>query len=142
MLVRCSLHDATCASACTRGAAALRAVPLSQLAQVQAVGLDLGTTLVGSGIYNLYSGAAFGVPMPVQPMKSIAAVAITDPNFGLHELLLAGVMVSAFVLLLAFLRLIPGAGRHTPGCSVRTRVHRCAHAHACIDAETCVTCII
>lgn len=91
-----------------------RTGPALQIALVKSVGLDLGTTLVGSGIYNLYSGAAFGVPMPVQPMKSIAAVAITEADFGLNETLLAGVLVSGFVLTLAAARLIPGARAPAP----------------------------
>ena len=90
-----------------------------QIGLVRAVGLDLGTTLIGSGVYNLYSGAAFGVPMPVQPMKTIAAVAITEASFGLHETLLAGVLVSAFVLLLSVLRLIPVAQKVIPKHVIR-----------------------
>ncbi|KAK6119461.1 hypothetical protein DH2020_046798 [Rehmannia glutinosa] len=48
--------------------------------------LNLGTTLIFTGIYNFVTGSIYGVPMPVQPMKSIAAVAISNPNFNIPEL--------------------------------------------------------
>jgi len=31
--------------------------------------IDLPATLVASGVFNLVTGAVFGVPLPVQPMK-------------------------------------------------------------------------
>ncbi|KAK9697658.1 hypothetical protein RND81_08G051900 [Saponaria officinalis] len=44
------------------------------LALTLARNLDLGTTLIFTGVYNILTGAIYGVPMPVQPMKSIAAI--------------------------------------------------------------------
>ena len=41
-------------------------------------GLDVGTTLIVTGVYNLVTAICFDVPMPVQPMKTIAAVAPSD----------------------------------------------------------------
>lgn len=52
--------------------------------------LDLGTTLIFTGIYNIVTGLLYGVPMPVQPMKSIAAVAISNQSFGVPEIMAAG----------------------------------------------------
>uniref|UniRef100_A0A7S1TTX2 SLC26A/SulP transporter domain-containing protein n=1 Tax=Phaeomonas parva TaxID=124430 RepID=A0A7S1TTX2_9STRA len=63
----------------------------------QHVGLDVGTTLIGTGIYNVVTGAHFGIPMPVQPMKNIGAVAIAE-DMSLDETLAAGVLTSAWVL--------------------------------------------
>lgn len=83
----------------------------AQVALVNTIGLDLGTTLVCSGLYNIYSGAAFGVPMPVQPMKSIAAVAITEDGITLEQTLLAGFLVSAVVFTLGITKLIDVANR-------------------------------
>ena len=34
-------------------------------------GLDLGTTLIFTGVYNVFTGFLFGIPMPLQPMKTI-----------------------------------------------------------------------
>ena len=31
--------------------------------------IDLPTTLVFSGVFNVVTGAVFGIPLPVQPMK-------------------------------------------------------------------------
>ncbi|XP_010241119.1 PREDICTED: molybdate transporter 1 [Nelumbo nucifera] len=63
--------------------------------------LNLGVTLLFTGIYNIITGAIYGVPMPVQPMKSIAAVAISDgPEFGIPEVMAAGICTSAVLFLL------------------------------------------
>jgi hypothetical protein len=47
-----------------------------QVGMAHKVGLDLGTTLIVSGVWNIASGALFGIPMAVQPMKTIAALTI------------------------------------------------------------------
>jgi hypothetical protein len=44
----------------------LRRVLLLQLGMVHAVGLDLGTTLIATGLYNIATGVQFGIPMCVQ----------------------------------------------------------------------------
>ncbi|KAK7845500.1 molybdate transporter 1 [Quercus suber] len=49
--------------------------------------LNLGTTLIFTGVYNIITGAIYGVPMPVQPMKAIAAVAISGTGFGVPEII-------------------------------------------------------
>jgi hypothetical protein len=90
-----------------------------QVALVSSAGLDLGTTLIFSGIYNVYSGAAFGVPIPVQPMKSIAAVAITEDGVTLPQVLLAGFIVSVVVLVLGLTRLIDLANKAVPQSVIR-----------------------
>ncbi|PWZ54664.1 Molybdate transporter 1 [Zea mays] len=68
--------------------------------------LDLGTTLVFTGIYNAVTGLIYGVPMPVQPMKAIAATALSDSSFGVPEIMAAGILTAAFVLLLGVTRLM------------------------------------
>ncbi|RDX92973.1 Molybdate transporter 1, partial [Mucuna pruriens] len=62
--------------------------------------LNLGTTLIFSGMYNIITGAIYGVPMPVQPMKSIAAVALSDPAFAVPEIMASGILTGATLLLL------------------------------------------
>ncbi|KHN12068.1 hypothetical protein glysoja_040375 [Glycine soja] len=52
------------------------------LALTLARDLNLGTTLIFTGVYNIITGVIYGVPMPVQPMKSIAAQALSDTDFG------------------------------------------------------------
>lgn len=70
------------------------------LALTLAKNLDLGTTLIFTGLFNFLTGALYGVPMPVQPMKSIAAVAISNPAFSIPEVMAAGICTSAALLLL------------------------------------------
>lgn len=71
------------------------------LALVLVNGLDLGTTLLFTGAYNVITGLLFGVPMPVQPMKSIAAVAITEGDpLTVNQIMAAGLSTA---LILAFL---------------------------------------
>uniref|UniRef100_A0A6N2LA85 SLC26A/SulP transporter domain-containing protein n=1 Tax=Salix viminalis TaxID=40686 RepID=A0A6N2LA85_SALVM len=71
------------------------------LALTLSVDLNLGTTLVFTGIYNILTGAIYGVPMPVQPMKSIAAVAISNSaEFGVPEIMAAGICTGGILLLL------------------------------------------
>ena len=45
----------------------------------KAVGLDLGTTLLFSGAYNVITGAMFGIPMPVQ-VRCLAALSCRVSN--------------------------------------------------------------
>ncbi|XP_052186266.1 molybdate transporter 1 [Diospyros lotus] len=70
------------------------------LALTLARDLDLGTTLIFTGVYNIVTGAIYGVPMPVQPMKSIAAVAISNHAFGIPEVMAAGIWTAAILFVL------------------------------------------
>ncbi|PON66390.1 Molybdate transporter [Parasponia andersonii] len=64
--------------------------------------LDLSTTLIFTALYNIATGLLFGVPMPVQPMKSIAAVAIAESatHLTLPQIAAAGLSTAAVLLLL------------------------------------------
>ncbi|KAG6537521.1 hypothetical protein ZIOFF_002615 [Zingiber officinale] len=64
--------------------------------------LDLGTTLIFTGLYNAVTGLLFGLPMPVQPMKSIAAVAISESSAHLSvpQIMAAGISTAAVLLFL------------------------------------------
>ncbi|KMT08768.1 hypothetical protein BVRB_6g134920 [Beta vulgaris subsp. vulgaris] len=76
------------------------------LALTLARNLDLGTTLIFTGIYNIITGAIYGVPMPVQPMKSIAAVAIANPDFGIPEIMAAGICTAGILFVLGVTQLM------------------------------------
>jgi len=82
-------------------------------------GLDVGTTLIVTGVYNLVTALCFDVPMPVQPMKTIAAVALSDDAVTVPQIVAAGAFVSAAVFFLGatglidtFNRLVPRAVVH------------------------------
>ncbi|PYH97529.1 hypothetical protein BO71DRAFT_373120 [Aspergillus ellipticus CBS 707.79] len=60
--------------------------------------VSLSSTLIFSGIFNILTGLFFGIPLPVQPMKAIAAVAIAR-KFNNGAISAAGLFVAAFILL-------------------------------------------
>ncbi|KAF3450817.1 hypothetical protein FNV43_RR06906 [Rhamnella rubrinervis] len=63
--------------------------------------LDLSTTLIFTALYNIATGLLFGVPMPVQPMKSIAAVAIAEStHLTVAQIAAAGLSTAAILLFL------------------------------------------
>ncbi|KAK3403119.1 hypothetical protein B0T20DRAFT_450029 [Sordaria brevicollis] len=63
--------------------------------------IDLPSTLLFSGLFNILTGVVFGVPLPVQPMKAIAAASLLHGEKGkLGETVAAGVWVALAVLLL------------------------------------------
>ncbi|KAJ9638000.1 hypothetical protein H2204_004590 [Knufia peltigerae] len=75
--------------------------------------ISLTTTLIFTGIYNILTGFFFGIPLPVQPMKAIAAVAILN-DLTAGQTAAAGIFVSSCILLFSitgllswFTRIIP-----------------------------------
>lgn len=75
--------------------------------------IDLASTLVFSGLANITTGVLFGVPLPVQPMKAIAAVAISQ-KFTKDETAAAGIVVSAAVLIFSVTGLLHWLHRVVP----------------------------
>ncbi|KAJ9702443.1 hypothetical protein PVL29_004263 [Vitis rotundifolia] len=85
------------------------------LALTLAKDLNLGTTLIFTAIYNILTGALYGLPMPVQPMKSIAAVAISNgSSFGIPEVMAAGICTSGALFLLGVTGLMETVYRLIP----------------------------
>ena len=96
-------------------------------------GLDAGTTLIVTGVYNLITALCFDVPMPVQPMKTIAAVALSDASVTVPQIVAAGVFVSAAVfglgvtgLIDTFNKIVPRAVVH--GMQIGLGVLLCVRA--------------
>lgn len=67
--------------------------------------IDLASTLVFSGLANILTGVIYGIPLPVQPMKAIAAVAIAR-NFSPAENASAGLFVAGAIGFLSLTSLI------------------------------------
>lgn len=67
--------------------------------------IDLGTTLVTTGLSNIITSFFFKVPMCVQPMKSIATVALTE-GLTEGEIMAAGIATSSIVAFLGLTNLI------------------------------------
>ena len=81
-------------------------------------GLSFASGLFFAGLFNVVTGLAFAVPMAVQPMKAIAAVALTQ-GLTVPEILAAGATVSAVVLVLGLTGLIDDLNRIIPKSVVR-----------------------
>ncbi|PWY77674.1 sulfate transporter [Aspergillus eucalypticola CBS 122712] len=67
--------------------------------------VSLSSTLIFSGLFNILTGVFFGIPLPVQPMKAIAAVAIAR-SFTNGSIAAAGLFVAAFILLFSITGLL------------------------------------
>ena len=87
-------------------------VPMS-VGMVQIAGFDAGTVRVTAGLVNIWSGWHFGIPIAVQPMKAVAALAIAGTLSG-AQATAAGFFVGVcmlvpglFVLVRSFARLVP-----------------------------------
>ncbi|KAI1635093.1 hypothetical protein F4809DRAFT_615356 [Biscogniauxia mediterranea] len=75
--------------------------------------ISLSTTLVFSGLFNIITGVVFGIPLPVQPMKAIAAAAIASHS-SRAETVAAGSVTSVVVLLLSVTGLLHWVTRVIP----------------------------
>ncbi|KAI1435203.1 hypothetical protein GGR50DRAFT_658139 [Xylaria sp. CBS 124048] len=67
--------------------------------------ISLSTTLVFSGFFNIMTGVVFGIPLPVQPMKAIAAAAIATHSSE-RETMAAGSVTAGLVLVLSLTGLL------------------------------------
>ena len=85
---------------------------------VNRCGMNLGHILFFAGAMHFASGLAFGIPIPVQPMKSIAAIAIAE---GLDEatILAAGIGSGVVLLILVITGLIDLVSTRLPKAIVR-----------------------
>ncbi|KXT12397.1 hypothetical protein AC579_1719 [Pseudocercospora musae] len=75
--------------------------------------INLGSTLVFSGLANILTGVFFGIPLPVQPMKAIAAVAISL-GFDKQETAAAGLTMGIAVFVLSATGLLKWLHRVVP----------------------------
>ena len=80
--------------------------------------LNFSSALFWAGVANIVTGMIWDSPIPVQPMKTIAAVAITEDLTG-NEMIGAGLSVSIVVFLLGQTGLIETINYLTPISIVR-----------------------
>ncbi|MBI3695897.1 MAG: sulfate transporter [Acidobacteria bacterium] len=81
-------------------------------------GLDFAAALFFAGLFNVITGLAFAIPMAVQPMKAIAAVALTQ-KLPVSQILAAGATVSLVILVLGLTGWIDALNRAIPKSVVR-----------------------
>lgn len=80
--------------------------------------MDFGLILIFAGIMHVLSGLVFRQPMPVQPMKAIAAVAITEGLLP-GQIAAAGMLMGVLMIILAMTRTVDAAVRYVPRSVVR-----------------------
>ncbi|PLB45820.1 putative sulfate transporter [Aspergillus steynii IBT 23096] len=67
--------------------------------------ISLSSTLIFSGLFNILTGLLFGIPLPVQPMKAIAAVALAQ-HFNNGSIAAGGIFVGACVFVFSITGLL------------------------------------
>ncbi|KAG0077826.1 hypothetical protein BGZ90_006458 [Linnemannia elongata] len=80
--------------------------------------VDLTASLIFGGVWNIVTGIVFRMPMCVQPMKSIAAIALTN-KMSMGSVMGAGMSVSAVIMVLGITRTIYLVKRYTPIAVIR-----------------------
>ena len=81
-------------------------------------GLDFAAALFFAGLFNVITGLTFAIPMAVQPMKAIAAVALTQ-GLTVSQIVAAGFTVSLVILVLGLTGWIDALNRAIPKSVVR-----------------------
>ncbi len=81
-------------------------------------GLAFASALFFAGFFNVVTGLLFTIPMAVQPMKAIAAVALTE-GLTAPQIVAAGATVSVVILVLGLTGLIEALDRAVPRSVVR-----------------------
>ncbi|KAG0199734.1 hypothetical protein BGX28_007020 [Mortierella sp. GBA30] len=80
--------------------------------------VDLTASLIFGGVWNILTGIMFRIPMCVQPMKSIAAIALTN-HMSMGSIMGAGMSVSIVILVLGVTRTIHLVQKYTPIAVIR-----------------------
>ncbi|AOS44760.1 hypothetical protein Verru16b_01828 [Lacunisphaera limnophila] len=83
-----------------------------------ATGLEPSGVFLAFGLAQIASGLLYGLPMPVQPLKAMAVVVIAGQATG-GQLQLAGLMIGALMLLLAYSGLLDRLQKIIPVLVVR-----------------------
>lgn len=81
-------------------------------------GMDIGAILLFAGLFNVITGVLFGLPIPVQPMKAIAAVVIAE-GLAPSETAAAGLLAGAIVFILGATKLTEKLEMVVPRAVVR-----------------------
>lgn len=92
-------------------------VPLA-VGMVQIAGFDAGTILVTAGLVNIWSGWQFRIPIAVQPMKAVAALAIAGTLSG-AQATVAGLTVGVCMLVLGLFGLVRSLAQFVPSAVLR-----------------------
>ncbi|KAG1706687.1 hypothetical protein DVH05_027539 [Phytophthora capsici] len=80
--------------------------------------IEFGAALFFAGVFTSSLALHFNIPIPVQPMKTIAAVAIAD-KFPNEQIIAAGILMGVIVGFLALTNIITHASKVVPVAIVR-----------------------
>jgi hypothetical protein len=75
--------------------------------------ISFTNSLMFTGLFNIANGLVFGIPIPVQPMKAVSAVAISQ-HLGREETASAGLFVSVVILVAALSGILQWSSRVVP----------------------------
>jgi len=81
-------------------------------------GMHAANVLMAAGLFYLAAGLYFRVPVPVQPMKAIAAYAIAT-GMSAQQILASGLWMGVFLLFLGMTNAIEIIRRYTPKSTIR-----------------------
>lgn len=81
-------------------------------------GLDPASVLIMFGAMQIMTGLIYGIPMPVQPLKAMAVIVITQKLTG-NILYAAGLAIGLIMLFLTVTNLLAWLGKVIPKCVVR-----------------------
>jgi hypothetical protein len=88
------------------------------LAMIPAAGLDAASVFVLFGLAQIVTGVAYGLPMPMQPLKAMAVIVIAH-KLPANVLFGGGLAIGATMLLLSLTGLLQWLVRVIPTCVVR-----------------------
>jgi MFS superfamily sulfate permease-like transporter len=88
------------------------------LAMIPAAGLDTASVFTLFGLAQILTGLAYGVPMPMQPLKAMAVIVISQ-RLSANVLFGGGVAIGVVMLTLAASGLLGWLARVIPHCVVR-----------------------
>jgi SulP family sulfate permease len=81
-------------------------IPLS-VAMMVLTGLNVTVVLLTVGLFYITTGICFKLPIPVQPLKVVAAIAIASPDMvTIPVIMAAGLLMGIFLLIIVITRLI------------------------------------
>jgi hypothetical protein len=92
------------------------------IGMILAVGLDSSSVLIMFGVMQILTGLTYRIPMPVQPLKAMAAIVIAQGASGKinpNILYGAGLAIGITIFILTITRLIDWIAKVIPKCVIR-----------------------
>lgn len=88
------------------------------IGMISASGLDCASVLITFGIMQIFTSVVYGIPMPVQPLKAVATIVITQ-KIAPNVIYGAGIAIGIVMLIFTLTGLIELIARYIPKVVVR-----------------------